>query len=257
MFLNPKGRDVVLLMEDAARTISLDCLEAQYYGAVLHDERLAEHIQRADHVRYSAGGRDVTARIGQDDVALASGLLAKQVRSIDAQSAAAIWQLKNDGSVRRIEVPIHPVVRDQSDGWGFAIDTGVIERASLLRAGQLPTETGGVMVGYFDVPHRCVYVVDVLPAPPDSVEHQTAFIRGYAGLQAQLKAIADRTGGQISYVGEWHSHPDAADVAMSEHDVALLTTIADEVRNDGWPGVMMIVGEANAMAFYTLDGGVT
>jgi len=252
MFLNPKGCDAVFLIEDDARSVSLDCLEAQYYGAVLSDDRLSDHIKRADHVRYSAGCRDVTARIGQDNVALFSGLLATQLRSVDAHAMAAIWQHASDGSIRRIELPNHPVLRLESEEWTFVVDTGVIERASVLRTQRLPTETGGVIVGYLDVTHRCVYVVDVLPAPPDSVEHRTAFVRGYTGLDERMKSISDRTGGQVGYIGEWHSHPEGADVKMSPHDEVLLATIADELQLDGQPGVMMIVGDAGTVACYTM-----
>ena len=93
-----------------------------------------------------------------------------------------------------------------------------VARAERLRMKGLPKETGGVLIGYFDVPRRCVYVVDALPPPRDSIEHETAFIRGYAGLQDELDRIEERTGGQVVYVGEWHSHPDGAGVDLSDDD---------------------------------------
>ena len=80
-----------------------------------------------------------------------------------------------------------------------------------------------------------------------------AFIRGCAGLQEELTAIGERTAGQVGYVGEWHSYPDGADVCMSPTDVVLLDTVAREMRVDGWPGVMMIVGAGGSFAFYTLS----
>ena len=62
LFVNPNGRDAVMLMEDAGRMVTLDALEAQYYRAVLSDERLAEHIGEDPRIRYGAGCRDLTAR---------------------------------------------------------------------------------------------------------------------------------------------------------------------------------------------------
>lgn len=242
-----------MLLEGTDRELPLDGIETQYYRAVLNDERLSKHIERSDGIRFSAGCRDVAATLAQDDVALASGLLARQLRSQGEEAIAAIWQCRPGGDVGRIDIPLHPIARYDCDGWGFLLDAGVIERASRYRAAQLPTETGGVMIGYFDVPRRCVYVVDVLPAPPDSVEHKTAFIRGFAGLRESLDVIAKRTGQQVGYVGEWHSHPIGASVAMSGDDQILLTTVAEEVRMDGWPGVMMIVGDEGQIAFYTLQ----
>ena len=255
VFLNPTGGDAVMLMEDSERSVTLDALEAQYYRAVLRDGRLERHILRKGYVRYSAGCRDVTARLAQDDVALASGLLARQLRSAKAAAIAAVWQNREDGTVGRVDVPISDVIRADCGGWSFLMDTAVVDRAGRLRCEGLPRETGGVLLGYFDALRRCVYVVDALRAPPDSVEHEVAFIRGSAGLQDELKAIRERTAGQVGYVGEWHSHPDGADVCMSPTDAVLLGTVAYEMRTDGWPGVMMIVGTGGSFAFYTLAGG--
>lgn len=254
LFLNPNGQDAVMLMEDSERSLPLDALESQYYRAVLRDDRLDGHIKRQKHFRYSAGCREVTTRIGQDDVALASALLAKQVRSVSEKAMAAIWQQEADGSLRRVEVPLSDMIREEHGDWGFVLDRSLVEHASALRSERLPAETGGVLVGYFDVVHRNVYIVDALPAPHDSEEREDAFIRGYAGLQNEICGIEARTGGQINYVGEWHSHPDGAEIAMSEDDCKLLQQIAEEVRADGWPGVMMIVGANQTVALYASEG---
>ena len=254
VFVNPTGRDAVMLIEDAGRSVTLDALEAQYYRAVLFDDRLAGHINREAGVRYGAGCRDVTARLAQDDLALAGGLLCRQVRTSGSEAAAAVWRMGADGSVQRIEIPVAEVVRCAHDGWGFVLDGGVVGRAAKHRRRRLPNETGGVLIGYFDVPWKTVYVVDALSAPRDSVEHKEAFVRGYAGLREELAVIGARSGGQVGYVGEWHSHPDGAGVGPSPDDAVLLATIAAEMRVDGWPGVMMIVGGDARVGFYTQVG---
>ena len=90
--MNPNGRDAVMLMEDAERSVTLDALEAQYYRAVLCDERLGRHIGVDPGIRYGAGCRDVTARLAQDDLTLASGLLSRQVRTAGRGATVAIWR---------------------------------------------------------------------------------------------------------------------------------------------------------------------
>ena len=253
LFLSPNGRDSVLLMEDARRSLPLDVLESQYYRAVLRDSRLEQHIRKERTFRYSAGCRDVTVRIGQDDVALGSALLARQLRCVDERAIAAVWQQEADGGVRCVEVPLSESIRFDHGGWSFVLDRALVEHAGSLRRKRLPRETGGVLIGYFDVPHRSVYVVDALPAPDDSHERMDAFVRGSAGLPDAIRTIEARTGGQVSYVGEWHSHPDGAGVGMSDDDSELLRQIAEEVRLDGWPGTMMIVGPELSFAFYALE----
>ena len=250
VFVNPAGRDAVMLIEDAERSLTLDALEAQYHRAVLSDERLAGHISLEPGVRYAAGCRDVAARLAQDDLVLSSGLLCRQIRTAGPDAAAVVWRTAADGSVERIEIPVVEAVRHECDGWGFVLDGGVVGRAARQRRRRLPNETGGVLIGYFDVPRKAVYVVDALPAPRDSVEHKEAFVRGYAGLREELAAINARSGGQVGYVGEWHSHPDGAGVGMSPDDAVLLATIAEEMHLEGWPGVMMVVGGDTCVGFY-------
>ena len=249
LFLSPDGRDAVMLMEDVARSWPLDALEAQYYRAILRNDRLARHIRREGYVRYSVGCRAVTTQIGQDDIALASGLLARQVRTAREEAVAAVWQQAEDGAVNRIDVPLSGVMRAECDGWVFILDIGLLEHVMSFRRERLPTETGGVLLGYFDVSNCHVYVVDILPAPADSAEYEDGFIRGYAGLRGELDDIEARTAGQVGYVGEWHSHPDGAGVEMSGDDDELLQAVATEARVNGMPGVMMIVGSDRNFAF--------
>lgn len=253
LFLNPNGQHTVMLMEDSKRSLPLDALELQYYRAVLRDDRLDDHVRHHEHYRYSAGCRDVTTRISQDDVVLASALLAKQVRSVGKEAMAAIWQQRADGSIRRVEVSLSDVIQREHGGWNFILDHSLVERANALRSERLPAETGGVLVGYFDVARRNVYIVDALPAPHDSEEREDAFIRGYAGLRDEIRCIEARTAGQVGYIGEWHSHPYGAEVAMSCDDTKLLLQVADEVRADGQPGIMMIVGANQAVALYASE----
>ena len=253
LFVNPAGRDAVMLMEDAERSVTLDALEAQYYRAVLCDGRLAGHISREPGMRYGAGCRDVTARLAQDDLAIAGGLLSRQVRTVGPEAMVVIWRTAPDGSVTRIGIPVEEVARHEHNGWGFVVDCGVLARAATHRRERLPNETGGVLIGYFDVPRKTVYVVDALSAPKDSVEHKTAFVRGYAGLREELDGIEVRSGGQVSYVGEWHSHASGVRVGMSQDDAVLLATIGEEMQMDGWPGVMMIVGEGGRVGFHTQE----
>ncbi len=129
-------------------------------------------------------------------------------------------------------------------------DEGLVERCAELREHKLPHETGGILVGYCDALRQIVYLVDALPAPPDSLEHTTAFIRGVQGLQDCLENISARTARLVHYVGEWHSHPAGSGVQMSTQDRHLLREIADEMRFEGWPGIILIAGDRQQCALY-------
>jgi proteasome lid subunit RPN8/RPN11 len=52
-----------------------------------------------------------------------------------------------------------------------------------------------------------------------------------------------RTGSQLQYIGEWHSHPDGHTAEPSEDDLKLFSWLQDYTRQDGYAPVMLIVGE--------------
>jgi hypothetical protein len=71
LFLNPTGTSLVLLAEDAARSVTLDALEMQYYREVIRRPELATHLRREEGgVRYAQSCRDVSSKLPTHLVAL-------------------------------------------------------------------------------------------------------------------------------------------------------------------------------------------
>ena len=99
------------------------------------------------------------------------------------------------------------------------------------------------MLGYFDLVMKSVFVVDALAAPPDSREEPGGFIRGIAGLQEVVAEAGRRTAQIVRYVGEWHSHPPRHGAVASGDDVLLLATLSAGLREEGYPALMLIIGE--------------
>lgn len=247
LFLNPDGTDLVLLAEDEDRTYRLDQLEMQYYGAVAEREQLAGHLlPHGTRIRYAHSCRDVTSTVPQDAVAVLSGVAARALRQAveDSGSRIRIWQTGQDLSVTTLSIPPRTVSISESEDWTLHIHDQLRERLAELRASVLPNETGGVLLGCRDHKRRHLHVVATIPSPPDSDEWPTAYIRGCEGLEAQVNAIENRTGGWLGYVGEWHSHPDGAECSPSRDDRAFLAWLTGHMFRDGYPALMGIVCEA-------------
>ncbi len=111
------------------------------------------------------------------------------------------------------------------------------------RRKRLPNETGGVLLGAIDHQQRTVYVATVLPSPSDSTEWPTAYIRGVKGLKETVEKAQAMSGGDLSYVGEWHSHPQGCNSAPSEDDRKAHQWLVGEMMKVGLPGVVFIQGE--------------
>jgi hypothetical protein len=254
LFLNPAGTDLVLLAEGADRGVPLDCLEMQYYRALLRENGLAGHLTPRDgRVRYSTSCRDVSVRMPTHLVALHAAIGAGAVASALGRPGPSITVWKTELATLAVTpfvVQAAPVRRERIGGWTLTIDLHLAARLHQLRSDKLPKETGGVLLGAYDMDRRCLYVVDSIPSPPDSEEWPALYIRGCEGLSNQVDAARARTGGQLEYVGEWHSHPDRCPVRPSGDDETVFAWLAGRLAGDGLPALMAIVGERGVSSWH-------
>jgi hypothetical protein len=250
-FLNPVGSDLVMLAEDGRRDTRLDALEMQYYRAVLRDGRLRDHFRQPNgRMRYGTSCRDVSARLPQAQVALHAAIAARRLPDLCHQDEATnqVWQApQRADDVIALDFAPRRVTRQGAGDWTVVYDDGLVETIVGLRQSRLPNETGGILLGAFDIERRIVYVVDTISSPLDSQERTTLYIRGVEGLHKRLEGAQKRTLGQLEYVGEWHSHPDGCACMPSRDDLTVLSWLSSHMDADGVPGVMMIACEGSAL----------
>jgi integrative and conjugative element protein (TIGR02256 family) len=245
-FLNPSGTDLVILAEPEDRSVRLDQLEMMYYRAVLENQELHSHLARGDQpVRYSNACRDLSAVVAQDHIALHAAIASKAIRRFLAHPAGAIaiWRANPEGTVDRVDVPIVPAMEVSVGGWTIVFDAAVKRAMRTHRSRRLPNETGGVLLGAFDLDRKLVFVSHVLGSPDDSREWPTVYIRGSAGLRSAVQDAERLTQGGLEYVGEWHSHPDGISGEASSTDKRALRLLSEEMGEDARPAVMFIVAQ--------------
>ena len=254
IFLNPSGTGVVILAEDEKRSTTLDSLEMQYYRCLVNEPSLENHLWRPpERIRYAASCRDVSSTIPQDFVALQSAICSRAIHQVtsDEKAFLSIWCTDEDQiNVQRHLIPVKNPISCEKDEWTLRTDEGLIDKVYKARAGKLPNETGGVLIGAYDTQRKIVYVVDCIPSPPDSEEWPTVYIRGCQGLKAQVEKIKQITGGQLMYIGEWHSHPPGCSVSPSQEDRQVFDWLSNCMRANGLPPLMLIVGDPGKYAFY-------
>jgi integrative and conjugative element protein (TIGR02256 family) len=247
-FVTPSGQHSALLMENASRTVRLDVLEAQYYRFVISAPWGCDHLAgHAGDLWVGAGCRDVSFVISTDLVEAHAALLARQIRIRSEMPDAAIqvWRLNpRTGAIETSEFIVSAPLFSAVGHLRVAWDEGLRSKIRHMREKGLPKETGGVLLGYFDMTNEAVYVVDALPAPSDSQRGSGEFIRGVEGLEAVVEEANRRTGKVVTYVGEWHTHPRGVAPLPSVWDVDLMVHLATLLHRDGLPALMLIVGDA-------------
>jgi len=234
-------------MEDSSRVTRIDCLEAQYYRAVVSENWGKDHLEgNSGHLWVGAGCRDISTVISNELVSLHGATLARQIRlqSESEEASLRIWRCDTaSGALTAETVATEQVVVSQLDGLRVVWDEGIRKKVRALRAKSLPDETGGVLLGYFDLSMASVYLVAVLPAPSDSSGDPMGFMRGIDGLESAVKSAEERTAGIVGYIGEWHSHPIGSDARPSVADLYQMAHLATQLHQDGLPALMLIVGE--------------
>jgi integrative and conjugative element protein (TIGR02256 family) len=247
VFITPSGLGSVMMLEDAHRAFRLDVLEAQYYRAIINCHWGNHHLRgHQGGLWVGAGCRDVSAVIPNELVQLHGATLARHVRLKSEQQEAGIfiWHCDQDsGALEAVAISPEPSCAVELDGLSVIWDEGTRAAVQSLRMEQLPNETGGVLLGYFDLQLSRVYVVEALPAPTDSQGDMSGFTRGIAGLKDAVRTAQDRTANIVGYIGEWHSHPSGTTSQPSSADIYLLKSLASELHSDGLPALMLIVGE--------------
>jgi proteasome lid subunit RPN8/RPN11 len=225
----------------------------QYYRSLLHDAELAGHLEVASgRERYARSCGDTTSAMPQDLVALHAAIASSNLKEILADDAPfiGVWRADACFSVRRVAIEVRRVSEFKLGRWTVVLDGGLRERLGENREAKLPNETGGVLLGSFDLEREILYIVDTLPSPPDSDEKTDLYVRGCQGLRDGVAAVNAKTGGMLEYVGEWHSHPRGASTRPSDYDLAAFGWLAALMSQDGLPAVMIIVGDAGEMSLF-------
>ncbi|WP_112875538.1 ThiF family adenylyltransferase [Paracoccus endophyticus] len=247
-FFSPDGSDLVILAEDAARELRLDEIEAQYFLAVATEPSLAGHLDtaRVDRIRYANACQDLTRPLPPWQVQSLCGIAAGQLIALvgSPKAAASIWRLDPaNAAVAPVMLPLSQVHRHASADLRVVVTEAAMKMIQGLRAAAVPNETGGVLVGTFDVVRGVAHIVAALSAPPDSRQAPTHFVRGARDLRPIVEGMAARTAGRLHYLGEWHSHPDRVAARPSGDDEKVFAYLAKHLHPGGAPYAMMIHGE--------------
>lgn len=244
-FMNPTGTALIMLLENADRSISLDTLEMQYYHLLTQTPELQNHLKSDHQVLYSSTCRETSLVYPQDNAAIFSGISSKVIKQIDNWRDAAImvWDWR-DLSITRYEETAEKCQERLCDGWNVKVLPTLMDRLYRQRRERLPNETGGVLIGSYDFAHSICYIVDAIDSPSDSQEYPDAYIRGSNRVYEEVCKIENITIGNLTYIGEWHSHPTNSTFPSTD-DRKLLQSIADYTFTQSSPGCMMIVGESH------------
>jgi hypothetical protein len=240
--ISDHGQLGILSLEGSGRNPRLDDLQALLYAEYARQPAVAAWLAREaaqadkDSPLVSVGvGCNSETTILADEVISTHAAYFAQVLKHDAASAGRaahgqvfLSRLTTEAgypslATDRLEVaPLHvlPAVNDPS--WEVRLTAAVVQTVREELAKADPHETGGVFIGRANFKTKTIHVVGLVLAPPDSYADQVYFFRGIQDLPESINEVNRASGGQLGYIGEWHTHP-AGPEYMSTKD-------ADAVR---------------------------
>lgn len=244
-FLNPKGDDLVFLMEDTARTHSLDLLEMDYYRNLIEDQRFEHHLEQTGKVRTNTFScREESVILNYENVRVLAAILSQQIRKhfLDEKELLNVWHFNiEDGTVESLPMSVSTWSHHLSSNVTVFLSSVVEAKMKRMFDASPDVETGGCLFGSYDKDSGVVYVYYMVEAPKDSIHSPVSFVRGFGGLTKEYERITALTYHQVRYLGEWHSHPNMPNKASSTDDKQF-EEMSTEQQSQDLPFIQMIYG---------------
>lgn len=223
------GASAYAAFEGSDGNPSLSDLAVESYRLIGHDDELRDKVFNAQSEAITIGQGCSAVTFPMPDThlsALTGGLAELTIRRLrvtdTTQGQLALGKMGADGLSQSWTSHTVPkwITIGAHDKPSIRMSRRVseeIRRQIALRPG---TETGGILVGRYSQIGNCFQVVDLLPAPPDSIFTAEKFTLGTQGLKAAITTLIANTGGSLYVIGTWHNHlvksgPSSLDVATA------------------------------------------
>jgi hypothetical protein len=224
----------IMYKEGEFRNPRIDDLQVYLYSLSENDDTIhnwlsGERVASSSNllVQVGVGCNSETTILSDDKISshasYFSGALKKEMTNNSKNGKIYLNRIidEDDYSIQTQVINVNPfeilqAVNNQS--WTIRLKDGIIQQLieEFFKAG--PKETGGVFLGICNYKTKTIHITSSITAPIDSMATSTQFIRGYDGLADQISEVERKSGGQIGYIGEWHTHPDGPNF-LSQQDM--------------------------------------
>jgi integrative and conjugative element protein (TIGR02256 family) len=241
-FVNPSGTALVAMHEGIGRRGRGGEIEAAYYAMLVENENLQDHLATPGQVQLGSC-RNLSVTIPQARMAIFAGLAAEDIVATheSEETSIKIWSLNATGAVTVERQHIHPFDRFDLGDWKVLVSSSVRAAVETARADGA-VETGGILLGSYDLSRRTLFITVALLSPTDSKTDRSYFDRGVRGVRHSIGEAERVSRRHVTYLGEWHTHPSGANSNPSNQDLDLLTWIAQRRQPFLMPGVLLICG---------------
>ncbi len=151
------------------------------------------------------------------------------------------------------------IIEDRASGYEVRLSWAAVSsmRAECRRGARVrgsDVETGGLLIGRIDDACRCVWIDGACGPPPDSRLSAFHLEHGVEGVPELIGHHRDRSAGESTYVGMWHSHPMGGAELSPTDRAAMHELVAASVGGPPRALLLILGGEERRWAAWLEQG---
>lgn len=215
----------IFLREGNNRNPRIDDLKVILYSQFNSDPEISAWLKREQEavndsnltVSVGVGCNSETTVLSDEKVSLHAAIFASVIKKenfyFNKENGTVLTSRIQKGyefGIKTTQLEVQPldIFQAMNDAtWSVRFKCGIVNRIKEEMKIAGTKETGGVFTGVANYKTKTIHVVGLISAPPDSEANSVCFFRGHQGLPDQVSAVVNGSGGQLGYIGEWHSHP--------------------------------------------------
>lgn len=197
----------------------------------------ADRHSTLDRIRIGEGCHSNTMQMGYNKVTPHCGLAVSVIKNIDNVENENLYLGFSDydyeGSMytERFRVPQFLNIECDVNGWQVRIPEDLMAKIQTNIKINGNKETGGYLMGLINEKRRTIHILDTF-IPQDSKHYREKLELGTKGWNDYQRICTSQTAGQLSYLGDWHSHPYGT-VKRSQTDIETFSRLRPELRGLG------------------------
>lgn len=217
-----KSAMAVVAIEGDSRSVRVDDIAAFVNTLCIGNERIKEAVYGGDGPQlnhFGEGCGSVTTTMNDIDISLMSAAVSSRINVHIKHSSEATNGILHVGTIDHSSLEMAwatcrfppTVIIPMNNGydWDVRVLGTVARKIEELSNENSMLENGGIIAGQICHLSKTIYVNYLFDSPKGSVRTRNRFVLCTEGMSEEFERIHERTNGQITFLGTWHSHTSA------------------------------------------------
>lgn len=211
-----------IVIEGDSRSVRVDDIAAFVNTLCIGNEQVKRAMYGGDGPRlnhFGEGCGSVTITMNDMDISLMTAAVSSRINAHIKHSNNTTEGILHIGTIDHSSLdmiwmtyrfpPTLLIPRNNGFDWDVRVLGSVAKKIEELSNDDPTLENGGVIAGQVCHLSKTIYVNYLFDAPKGSVRTLDEFVLNVEGLAGEFERIHERTNGQITFLGTWHSHTNA------------------------------------------------